>query len=191
MLMKKSNIALLTCLAVVGIAGAATASAFLINDASTTISGNADSAIVLEWGETSSLDDIDALSPNSPAYRSISVAAPVSTSSVANGGALTATLSVTDVSQQDDTTPSIYGLMVEIATVDWQSSEEVTADLTLDATTDQETTSYTDSITGITEETTYYIKVSIDNDIYLDYYYDGDATLTLAGTLTFSYGLSA
>lgn len=191
MLMKKSNIALLTCLAVVGIAGAATASAFLINDASTTISGNADSAIVLEWGETSSLDDIDALSPNSPAYRSISVAAPVSTSSVANGGALTATLSVTDVSQQDGTTPSIYGLMVEIATVDWQSSEEVTADLTLDATSDQETTSYTDSITGITEETTYYIKVSIDNDIYRSYYYDGDATLTLAGTLTFSYGLSA
>lgn len=189
--MKKSNIALLTCLAVVGIAGAATASAFLINDASTTISGNADSAIVLEWGETSSLDDIDALSPNSPAYRSISVAAPVSTSSIANGGALTATLSVTDVSLQDDTTPSIYGLMVEIATVDWQSSEEVTADLTLDATTDQETTSYTDSITGITEETTYYIKVSIDSDIYRSYYYDGDATLTLAGTLTFSYGLSA
>lgn len=190
--MKKSNIALLTCLAVVGIAGAATASAFLINDASTTISGNADSAIVLEWGETSSLDDIDALSPNSPAYRSISVAAPVTTSSASSAsGALTATLSVTDVSQQDDTTPSIYGLMVEIATVDWQSSEEVTADLTLDATTDQETTSYTGSITGITEETTYYIKVSIDNDIYLDYYYDGDATLTLAGTLTFSYGLSA
>lgn len=191
MLMKKSNIALLTCLAVVGIAGAATASAFLINDASTTISGNADSAIVLEWGETSSLDDIDALSPDSPAYRSISVAAPVSTSSIANGGALTATLSVTDVSQQDGTTSSIYGLMVEIATVDWQSSEEVTADLTLDATTDQETTSYTGSITGITEETTYYIKVSIDNDIYRSYYYDGDATLTLAGTLTFSYGLSA
>lgn len=112
--MKKRRVALLSALLVGSLAGAGTAAAFLIDEGHTETSGKLDAAIVLDWGETSTVTDISDLSPSTPAYREVSVAAPKISTNANQKAVFTAKLS-----KGSQTNGAIYGLKVEIATSTW------------------------------------------------------------------------
>lgn len=189
--MKKSNIALLSALLVCSVAGAGTAAGFLVQGANQSTGGQADSAIILNWGETSTLQNVTSLTPSTPVYQEFTVAAPLSTSSVDLVPTLTATL--TEDTDTEDINYSISGLHIDIATSTWlveAGSEAPTPVISL-GNDDAPETAATNNVTGtyrVTAAQTFYVRISVDATCYESYYVARDAgEYTLGGTLTLSY----
>ena len=147
--MKNKKLALLSLGLVAAVAGVATSSALLYQEAVQSASGNLDAGIVLKWGEsnTTSFTDLDNLSYGTPAFREVTVGTPT----VSQG--LTGYVAVNFIMTTND------GLVVEISDETW--SKETRAIGTLDA--DGE--SYTDYIdlTTFEAEKTYYIRFSLSH----------------------------
>ena len=189
--MKKSSIVLLAGLLACSVAGAATASALIISGAhAPQQSGTTDSVLYLEWGTTEDLASVSNLTPDAPAYRTVSVAAPEK-SATAPDGKFTATLAVNDaVSAAEGNTLSADGISVAIYDAAYQQSGEPgaganrigTADLTMS------NTSVTDVVTAAK---VYYLKISISQAAYDSYVDVATSHLELAAKITFSYGVNA
>lgn len=197
--MKKKTIAALSALLLVSGAGVGTAAALLVQSANANGSGQADEAVVLNWGENQSVNwqDIDSLSPTSPVYAQVSVAAPLITGN-ANGSAVF-TLSLTKGTETND---AYAGLKVEASTTAWTSSESGMTnegevfDITIpdDPETDPEKTSIDFTVT---EATTYYVRISLSEEAYNTLYVtnaksedidsEASGTYNLSATLTASY----
>lgn len=184
--MKKSRIVLLAGLLACSVAGAATASALIISGAhAPQQEGTTDSVLYLAWGSQEDLSNIGNLTPDAPAYRMVSVAAPQKSASAPNGK-FTAALGVNDtVSPEEGNTLSAEGVSVSI--YDRAYNQDGTNTGTRVGTGD-----LTVATSPISEEVTaakvYYLKITISQEAY-DMYLDvATNKKELAAKITFSYG---
>lgn len=147
--MKNKKLALLSLGLVAAVAGVATSSALLYQEAQQTASGKLDAGIILKWGETNatSFTDLDSLSYGTPEFREVTVGAPTKSEGLTGYVKVTFTMTTND------------GLVVEIAEETWQT--ETVAVRTLDAT-GETYTSYIDLATFEVEKT-YYVRLSLSH----------------------------
>ena len=187
--MKKSGIALLAGLLACSVAGVATASALIISDAhAPQQSGTTDTVLYLDWGSTEDLSNISNLTPDAPAYRTVSVAAPQK-SATAPDGKFTAALGVnSSVSPEEGNTLSANGISVSI--YDQAYAQDGTNAGTRVGTGDL--TVSTSPITDVVSAAkVYYLKITISQDAYNAYLDVATNHLELAAKITFSYGPNA
>lgn len=170
--MKKRSIFLLAGLLTVSAAGMATASAFIIQEATAkNTTATVDSVMILDWGTEQAVANIGSLTPGAPQFRTISVKAPVKSTSVTDDAVFTCSVAAKEGN-------IITGLDVAIATTTWDDSA-TTAVETLNA----ENLSYSATIT---EDITYYLRITI-NATEFEKYKDNTAGGTFGGTITLSY----
>ena len=180
--MKKRKIAFLAGLLACSLAGVATASALIVTgnaSPATPPTGQIDEVLYLAWGDTNSTGQINNLTPDAPAYRVVSVAAPQKSEN-APDGLFTAALEADDEVQHS----SIAGITVLIYDAPYQQSGQPGAGANkiaeLDAT-------HASGSQVVTAAKTYYIKVTISSEAY-SAYIAPSAETELAGIITFSYG---
>lgn len=174
--MTKKNKALLLTLMGLSLAGIGGASAYLITSASADQqSGAVDSAIVLKWGETQNLGEVTGLTPTSPAYRSVSLAAPQITTSAGKKAQFTAAIGVGSAEKG-----SMDGLTVTISNNAYGTGHDDEKDQKLVAGT-------TNSVTiDVSDAVTYYLEFTMAQEAYNVYTAD-DPTAVFSAVLTLSY----
>lgn len=184
--MKKGKVVLLSGLLAFSVAGVATASALIISGANTYVDdGETDSVLYLEWGSTEDLSSVGNLTPDAPAYRMVSVAAPQK-SATAPDGKFTAALGVnSSVSPEEGNTLSAEGISVSIFDKAYEKdgtntgNRVGTGDLTIATSPISEV---------VTAAKVYYVKITISQEAY-DMYLDVETNQKeLAAKITFSYG---
>lgn len=182
--MKRKSICLLAGLLIASTAGMATATAFIIKDAtSSSISERVTGTLVLAYGEESTWANIESLSPTNPKFSKIQLKAPIRSANVDTAAKLTLTLAA-------KTDCSIEGLTIKVATKDWQAGS-VTESYVV-ATLNSETTTYESG--AIDAAQTFYLKYEISQSAYDEYVKLSEAstesqaiTQNFGGTLTASY----
>ena len=187
--MKKRSIALLAGLLACSVAGVATASALIVAGAhAPQQQGTTDSVLYLDWGSTEDLSSISNLTPDAPAYRMVSVAAPQKSAS-APDGKFTASLGVnTDVSPEEGNSLSAEGISVAI--YDQAYAQDGTNAGTRVGTGDLTTTA--SEITDVVSAAkVYYLKITISQEAYEMYLNVASSKKELAAKITFSYGPNA
>ena len=182
--MKKSRKILLGTLMACSLVGIGTATAFIVTGATQTHQGAADSAIILDWGETSVMGDIASLSPGAPAYREITAKAPIRSTSAKDEAKVTFTLAKANGA----TNPQFIGLKVEIATQAWTESGTQAVG-TIEVTTEDQSENLFYESDAVTVDTTFYLRFTIDQDIFNEYYAPRVDQATLSATLTAHYGI--
>lgn len=185
--MKKRSIALLCSLLALSVAGVATATALIVSGANApTQQGSTDDVLYLAWGTEESLANITNLTPDAPAYRKVSVAAPEKSAS-APDGKFTVTLGVnTGVSSEK--TLSMEGISVAVYDKAFKEDGTPGDDATRVGTGDL-TPSYPSASEVVTAAKVYYLKISISQAAF-DAYASEDATTELAAKITFSLGVN-
>lgn len=147
--MKNKKLALLSLGLVAAVAGVATSSALLYQEAVQSASGNLDAGIVLKWGESNdtSFTDLDNLSYGTPAFKEVTVGVPTVSQGLTGYVAVNFTMTTND------------GLVVDISEEAW------TRDTTGYETLETSGESYTDYIDLATfeAEKTYYIRLSLSH----------------------------
>lgn len=148
--MKNKKLALLSLGLVAAVAGVATSSALLYQEAVKSASGNLDAGIVLKWGENNNttFTDLDNLSYGNSALREVTVGAPTVSQGLTGYVAVNFTMTTND------------GLVVEISDEAW--AQGTVADKTLSAEGDLSYTDYIDLATFEVEKT-YYIRLSLSH----------------------------
>ena len=185
--MKKRSIALLCSLLALSVAGVATATALIVTGANApTQDGSTDDVLYLAWGAEESLANITNLTPDAPAYRKVSVAAPEKSAS-APDGKFTVTLGVnTGVSSEK--TLSMEGISVAVYDKAFKEDGTPGDDATRVGTGDL-TPSYPSASEVVTAAKVYYLKISISQAAF-DAYASEDAETELAAKITFSLGVN-
>ncbi len=186
--MKKRSIALLCSLLALSVAGVATATALIVSGANAPQQeGSTDDVLYLAWGAEESLANITNLTPDAPAYRKVSVAAPEKSAS-APDGKFTVTLGVnTGVSSEK--TLSMEG--ISVAVYDRAFKEDGTpGDGATRVGTGDLTPSYPSANEVVTAAKVYYLKISISQAAF-DAYASPTATTELAAKITFSLGVNS
>lgn len=176
---------LLGTLMALSLVGVSTATAFIVTGATQTHQGTADSAIILDWGETSVMGEIKSLSPGAPAYREITAKAPVRSTSATDEEA---TVTFTLAKANGATNPQFIGLKVEIATQAWTESGTQAVG-TIEVTTEDQSENLFYESDAVTVDTTFYLRFTIDQDIFNEYYAPRVDQATLSATLTAHYGI--
>lgn len=147
--MKNKKLALLSLGLVAAVAGVATSSALLYQEAVQSASGNLDAGIVLKWGESNdtSFTDLDNLSYGTPAFKEVTVGVPTVSQGLTGYVAVNFTMTTND------------GLVVEISDEAWTQDTSAIGKLDADGE------SYTDYIDLATfeAEKTYYIRLSLSH----------------------------
>lgn len=168
--MKNKKLALLSFGLVAAVAGVATSSALLYQEAQQTASGKLDAGIILKWGETNatSFTDLDSLSYGTPEFREVTVGAPTKSEGLTGYVKVTFTMTTND------------GLQVDISENEWQAEDNVILE-TLD-TSGQTYSNYIDLATFELDKT-FYVKLSLSHPPV-----EGQADLE--GTLTVSLDYS-
>lgn len=182
--MKRKSICLLAGLLIASTAGMATATAFIIKDAtSSSISESVTGTLVLAYGEESTWANIESLSPTNPKFSKIQLKAPIRSANVDTAAKLTLTLAA-------KTDCSIEGLTIKVATKDWQDGSVTESDVV--ATLNSETTTYVSNAIGAAQ--TFYLKYEISQSAYDEYVKLSEAstesqaiTQNFGGTLTARY----
>lgn len=182
--MKRKSICLLAGLLIASTAGMATATAFIIKDAtSSSISENVTGTLVLAYGEESTWANIESLSPTNPKFSKIQLKAPIRSAKVDTAAKLTLTLAA-------KTDCSIEGLTIKVATKDWQTGSVTESDVV--ATLNSETKTYESD--AIDAAQTFYLKYEISQSAYDEYVKLSEAstesqaiTQNFGGTLTARY----
>lgn len=182
--MKRKSICLLAGLLIASTAGMATATAFIIKDAtSSSISESVTGTLVLAYGEESTWANIESLSPTNPKFSKIQLKAPIRSANVDTDAKLTLTLAA-------KTDCSIDGLTIKVATKDWQAGSVTESDVV--ATLNSETKTYESD--AINDDQTFYLKYEISQSAYDEYVKLSEAstesqaiTQNFGGTLTASY----
>lgn len=183
--MKKSRKILLGTLMACSLVGIGTATAFIVSGAHQDHTGAADAAVILNWGGTLQVDDIDTLSPGAPAFREITAKAPVVSESQSEvAGKVTFTLAKGNGAEN----AQFIGVKVEVATQSWSTSGTEAAG-TIEVIEEDPTDGLTYVAENITTDTTFYLRVSIDQTIFNEYYAPRVDQATLSAELTISYGL--
>ena len=183
--MKKRSIALLCSLLALSVAGVATATALIVSGANAPQQeGSTDDVLYLAWGAEESLANITNLTPDAPAYRKVSVAAPQKTGS-APDGKFTVTLGVNEgVTPSADKTLSADG--ISVAVYDRAFKEDGTpGDGATRVGTGDLTPSYPSASEVVTAAKVYYLKISISQAAF-DAYASPTATTELAAKITFN-----
>lgn len=182
--MKRKSICLLAGLLIASTAGMATATAFIIKDAtSSSISESVTGTLVLAYGEESTWANIESLSPTNPKFSKIQLKAPIRSANVYTDAKLTLTLAA-------KTDCSIEGLTIKVATKDWQDGSVTESDVV--ATLNSKTTTYVSNAIGAAQ--TFYLKYEISQSAYDEYVKLSEAstesqaiTQNFGGTLTARY----
>ena len=179
--MKKRSIALLCSLLALSVAGVATATALIVSGANAPQQeGSTDDVLYLAWGAEESLENITNLTPDAPAYRKVSVAAPEKSTS-APDGKFTVTLGVNSgVTPSEGKTLSMEGISVAVydkAFIEGEPDPEATLIGNL-------TPSNTSASVVVTAAKVYHLKISITQAAF-DAYASEDATTELAAKITF------
>lgn len=182
--MKRKSICLLAGLLIASTAGMATATAFIIKDAtSSSISESVTGTLVLAYGEESTWANIESLSPTNPKFSKIQLKAPIRSANVDTDAKLTLTLAA-------KTDCSIEGLTIKVATKDWQAGSVTESDVV--ATLNSETKTYESG--AIDAAQTFYLKYEISQSAYDEYVKLSEAstesqaiTQNFGGTLTARY----
>lgn len=131
------------------------------------------------------VDDIDTLSPGAPAFREITAKAPVVSESQSDvSGKVTFSLAKGNGAEN----AQFIGVKVEVATQSWSTSG-TEAIGTIEVTEENPTEGLTYVFDNITTDTTFYLRVSIDQTIFNEYYAPRVGQATLSAELTISYGL--
>lgn len=146
--MKNKKLALLSLGLVAAVAGVATSSALLYQEAVQSASGNLDAGIVLKWGESNntSFTDLDNLSYGTPAFKEVTVGVPTVSQGLTGYVAVNFTMTTND------------GLVVEISDEAW--TKDTTADGTLKVDGELSYTDYID-LANFEVEKTYYLRFSL------------------------------
>ncbi len=123
----KKRLAFLSLGLVVGLAGVATASAFVLNGTATSsIDGGLDQGLILNWGDTAKIADVKDLQPGLDQIREIKLAAPVKSETVGGSGQLSFVLADAQ---------NVPGLQIEVSSTNWGNPDvPVNVVLTLDST---------------------------------------------------------
>lgn len=186
--MKKRSIALLCSLLALSVAGVATATALIVSGANAPQQeGSTDDVLYLAWGAEESLANITNLTPDAPAYRKVSVAAPEKSAS-APDGKFTVTLSVNS-GVSSEKTLSMEGISVAVYDKAFKEDGTPGDDATRVGTGDL-TPSYPSASEVVTAAKVYYLKISISQAAF-DAYASEDATTELAAKITFSLGVNS
>ena len=187
-IMKKGSVAFLAGLLALSVGGVATASALIITGANAPQQqGSIDSVLYLEWGATQELSQISNLTPDAPAYRTISVAAPEKSASAPNGK-FTATLAANPDGLEDavNHTASIAGLTVTI----YDKAFDIDGNPGAGAVKFADLSSLNlSAYEEVSAAKVYYLKITIDSENYAAYTAP-DAATELCGKITFSYGVN-
>lgn len=125
-------------------AGVATASAWVINDATASTQGAVDQGIILDWGEGSTLGDLTSLTYGSPVVQKVTVKKPQASEGVTGYAKVSFAL----------TGDNISTIQVEVNDSKWASAEGKS-----DATLNADTTSYD-----------YYVGIATIEDAGLTYW---------------------
>lgn len=184
--MKKGKIAFLAGLLACSLAGVATASALIITGAhAPQQEGSTDTVLYLKWGTTEDLSSVGNLTPDAPAYRKVSVAAPEKSDN-APDGKFTVSLGVNSgVSPAAGNTLSAEGISVAIYDKAYENDGTNTGNRIGEGDLTTATTPISEVVTGAK---TYYLRISISQaayDMYLDV---ATQKKELAAKITFSYG---
>ncbi len=183
--MKRKSICLLAGLLIASTAGMATATAFIIKDAtSSSISESVTGTLVLAYGEESTWANIESLSPTNPKFSKIQLKAPIRSANVDTDAKLTLTLAA-------KTDCSIEGLTIKVATKDWQDGSVTDSDVVATLGSKITTTYESDAINA---DQTFYLKYEISQSAYDEYVKLSEAstesqaiTQNFGGTLTARY----
>lgn len=172
--MKKRSIFMLASILAASFAGMATATAFIINDAaSKTVQETVDGALILNWGDTGSFNNVENLRPTAPQTKNIQVKAPSRSEGVTDAAYLTLTLAAKEGNVIDGLTVKVYNVNIDLA-----ENKDAVALSTLGGTT------LTYKTAAITTDTTYYLSFALDATAYEGYVNSNN----FGGTLTASYG---
>jgi len=168
--MTKAKLAIIISLSVVGAGGVATGTAFIIKGATKSTSDNVDDSIILNWNSESNFNEITGLSYGNAQYRTISLEAPTIIGTVDASAVFYCSI-------EPQSECSLEGLEIGISKTQWL--DETVAISTLSSTN----TSYKETIT---EETTFYLKISITEASYNSYIAEG-ATTTFGANIKLAY----
>ena len=136
---------------VLAAAGVATASAWVIQDATASTEGAVDQGIILEWGDESTLGDLTSLTYGSPVVQKVVVKKPQYSAGVTGYAKVGFLLSGDNIST----------IQVEVKDAEWTGSD-ASSDATLNAVT--ASYDYYEDITAIGEEgLTYWVRYSLSD----------------------------
>lgn len=146
--MKNKKLALLSLGLVAAVAGVATSSAFLYNEATASASGALDQGIILAWDDTN-FTDITNFTPGMTEIRSLTLEQPTKSTSVTGYAILTLQLTTED------------GVQVEIAKEEYGMDTPIVDTLTI------EDNVYTEAIdlTTFNAAITYYLRFSVQTTL--------------------------
>ena len=151
----KKRLAFLSLGLVVGLAGVATASAYIFNaPASTSIQGGLDQGVVLDWGTSAKLQGTKTLVYGVAQVETVTLAEPVKSATIAGYAKLTFSLGKPTSGEL-----ALEGLKVEVSDQSFSGSE-VIPDLTVDSA--NQTGSLYISVEGWEGEKTYYVRLSLE-----------------------------
>jgi hypothetical protein len=155
--MTRNKKIILSVCAVLSLAGASTALAFVVTGCNKNISASTDKSVVLAYGDNS-VDAITALAPLAPVTRSVVVNAANATSGLTGYQKITFSLADSTVYGESGLTKP--GVTVSIATASW-ATEGTTAIATINDTANTAT-----QYLALANTATYYLKFSIDQTTF-------------------------